>query len=686
MKTSPPFHMLVVSSCNSLANQLIAALRKDHIAIRATGVSNATTFTQHLQEEPADLVLLVESDVIIPEHWLELYAKTPGSPALIIACSKKFSREKAHATKALDHEVIPASNITALSQSIKKQALYCREKMNNRMMANRIREMERQHRLLLDSCQDALAILCKGQHRYCNDRYVALFSRLDNSASSALDRKKLLHCSMQDLLTEADRQALARILNSETSASTTLQVCSKAASQKLSLGFSPIIFNNENCLQVTVKPARGNTTYSRDKQTLATQDLLTRLKNEEIFTDKVEAAIARAIGQQQLCSLMIVQIDAFQEMQATIGKSGTNQLLYEISEFLNKAISKPFVASRMAENEFGLLLYDSSAEQGVTLANYIHRRLNSAFSGGDNPMAISASLGLTFINELALDAQDMINRARINRNLPLTYAAGDAACHTHNTVIVDLIRKSLDSGKWHCRFQPLLCFTPDSLSRYEVLFYPEGQAGEVSSEELLAHANIHNLAGEIDKEVLNLLLSQQDIQKDSSKLLFIPVSGNTLVNKSMLTWLSTSLQRYKGSADKLVFLISEIDLHGNSQLARAFCTNLGELGIGIGISRFGSAMEPLALVTTIKPHFVMLDQSLYSEILYSKKQQQSVRKLISALHHEQVSVGISGIKEIESLPLLWELGVDLIQGNCLGQPGKSMEYAFPQENIITLCA
>jgi len=686
MKTSPPFHMLVVSSCNSLANQLIAALRKDHIAIRATGANDATTFTQHLQEEPADLVLLVESDVIIPEHWLELYAKTPRSPALIIACSEEFSWKKALATKLLEHEVIPASNITALSKAIKKQALYCREKINNRMMANRIREMERQQRLLLDSCQDALAILCKGQHRYCNDRYVALFSRLNSNASSPLDRKKLLHCSIQDLLTETDRQALARILGSKTSVSTTLQACSKGAPQKLSLTFSPIIFNNENCLQVSVKPTRGNTTYSRDKQMLATQDLLTRLKNEEDFTDKVEAAIARAISQQQFCSLMIVQIDAFQEMQATIGRSGTNQLLYEISEFLNKAISKPFVASRMAENEFGLLLYDSSAEQGVTLANYIHRRLNSAFSGGDNPMAISASLGLTFINELALDAQDMINRARINRNLSLTYTTGEAAGQTHNTAIVDLIRKSLDSGKWHLRFQPMLCFTPDSLSRYEVLFYPEGQAGEVKSEELLAHANIHNLAGEIDKEVLNLLLSKQDIQKDSSKLLFIPVSGNTLVNKSMLTWLSASLQRCKGSANQLVFLISEIDLHGNSQLARAFCNNLNELGIGIGISSFGSAIEPLALVTTIKPHFVMLDQSLYSEILYSKKQQQSVRKLIRALHHEQVSVGISGIKEIESLPLLWELGVDLIHGSCLAQPGKAMEYAFPQENTIALCA
>ena len=372
-------------------------------------------------------------------------------------------------------------------------------------------------------------------------------------------------------------------------------------------------------------------------------------------------------------------------MQTTIGRPGTNQLLYEISEFLNKSISKPFIASRMTEDEFGLLLNDSSAEQGAKLANHTYHRLNSAFSGDDKPVAISASLGLTFINELALDAQDMINRARINRNLAPTYTMQQAAFHSNNSVIPQLLRKALDSGEWYLHFQSLLSFTPDNRKRYEVLLSLNGRAGEFNPEELLAQANIHNLAGEIDRQMLNTLIDEIDIQEDSSKLIFIPVSRNTLVNKSMLTWLSSLLQRHRGCAGQLVFQLSEIDLHGNSQLARAFCNKLNELDIGIAISRFGSAMDPLSLVTTVKPNVVILDQSLHSEILYSKKQQKSVGKLISALHHEQVRVGISGIEEMELLPLLWELGVDLIQGSCLGRPAKSMDYIFPQEDEIKPC-
>ncbi len=679
---TPPLHMLVVSSDSDLPNQLIAGLRKDRVTVRVTGIKSKAAFTQHLQQAHTDLLLLVESDAIVLPHWLELYSKTESRTAVIIACSENSSLVKIPATKLANYDVIDSANTIALSRAIKKQAAYSREKISNRFMANRIREMQKQQLSLLDTCQDALAILGKRCHLYCNDRYTAIFCPQNNNASSTKARKKLLSCSLQDLFSEADRKPLTRVLNNKISTSTTLQVCNRTTLENLCLIISPIFFNNEKCVQVTVKVASGNSNYSRDKQSLASQDLLTRLINLENFTNKVEAAIAKAINQKQLYTLMIVQIDAFEEMQATIGRSGTNQLLYEISEFLNNAISKPFIASRMAENEFGLLLSDSSAEQGVTLANYIHKRLNSAFSGGDKPMAISASLGLTFINELALDAEDMINRARINRNLALPYTTQQSACHTDTSLNPEMIRKTLDTREWHLRFQPWLSFTPDKLKRYEVLLYLEGSTNEYISEELLAHANIHNLAGEIDREVLNYLFNPENLQDDNCTLLFIPVSGNSLVNKSMLTWLSTLLQRYKGCASQMVFQISEIDLYGNSELARTFCNKLTELGIGIAISRFGSAMDPLSLVNTLKPDIVILDQSLHSEILYSKKQQQALRKLISALHHNKVRAGVSGIEEIELLPLLWELGLDLIQGNCLGKPGRSMDYAFPQEDTI----
>lgn len=75
MKT-PAFHLLVVSIDNTLPKHLIAALRQDHVPVLATGINSKSTLAKHLQQMRIDLLLLVESEAIIPAQWLELYAQS----------------------------------------------------------------------------------------------------------------------------------------------------------------------------------------------------------------------------------------------------------------------------------------------------------------------------------------------------------------------------------------------------------------------------------------------------------------------------------------------------------------------------------------------------------------------------------------------------------------------------------
>ena len=138
MKT-PAFHLLVVSIDNALPNRLIAALRQDHVPVRATGINSKSTLAKHLQQMRIDLLLLVESEAIIPAQWLELHAQSGSRTPVLIACAEKSSLEKIPEAKLANYDLIAANNTIALSRAIKKQAAYAREKINNREMANRIR-------------------------------------------------------------------------------------------------------------------------------------------------------------------------------------------------------------------------------------------------------------------------------------------------------------------------------------------------------------------------------------------------------------------------------------------------------------------------------------------------------------------------------------------------------------------
>ena len=79
-----------------------------------------------------------------------------------------------------------------------------------------------------------------------------------------------------------------------------------------------------------------------------------------------------------------------------------------------------------------------------------------------------------------------------------------------------------------------------------------------------------------------------------------------------------------------------------------------------------------------------MDQSLVKNCAYSIHQQQLVKKLINAIHHQDILVSVTEVEELELLPLLWELGFDFIQGKVLQAPDKVMEFNFPQEQALTL--
>ena len=326
------------------------------------------------------------------------------------------------------------------------------------------------------------------------------------------------------------------------------------------------------------------------------------------------------------------------------------------------------------------------------MAEYLHRRLNSTHSGEANDaIPLCASLGMVVINELALDAEDMISRARLNRIIDLPGAPGGSVSTPASDSIKtnretpEHIRYALKNNPPTLLFQPLVPFQTDTLERYEVLTRLCGENNKVvMPADFLSQANIHNLAEELDQRVLSRLFQKHNLALHNNLQLYIHISSNTLVSSSLLSWLSTALQEYRIPAQQLVFQISEIDLHRNWQQALSFCQSLDELGVRKSITRFGSAMEPLSVLTAIKPDSIRLDPILTRDLLYKQQQQRNIGKLVRAIHHKKATVCVSRIEDMSLLPLLWDLGVDLFQGYSIQAPTKELSYAFPKEEIISL--
>jgi diguanylate cyclase (GGDEF)-like protein len=528
--------------------------------------------------------------------------------------------------------------------------------------------VERQLLVMLNSSPVATALLRKDIHIFCNDAYAGLLG--------LEDRKALLGKSIHDLIHTND-SSICDALNSDCreKKTFTLQAGRADRSVMLSLSISHSIFRGSECLKIEATPAYGNTQHQTQKQRRNSQDLLTKLENIHFFSSRIESAISSALHSSVESILLVIRIDRFSSLLETLGRSGSNKILEDISTFLKTAINKPFAASRLAEDEFSLLLYNTGMQEGYILKDYLESRLTGAFSSNNaKAMPLTLLTGMAVINSEALDAEDMINRARLNTDITST------PNETAELPVID----STDYERIRLLYQPIISFHADNKSRYEVLMRLEDRKGDLLLPNMfLPRARLDNKTEFLDKHSIIHAL-EQELTAKKKHILFIHVDGSTMANLNILSWLSAELKKLRVSTDQLVIQISEAAFYNSKKTALEFCAGLRELGIGISITSISNSIDLLPLLKEAKPEYSRLDQSLVKNCAYSIHQQQLVKKLINAIHHQDILVSVTEIEELELLPLLWELGFDFIQGKVLQAPDKVMEFNFPQEQALTL--
>jgi multidomain signaling protein FimX len=544
------------------------------------------------------------------------------------------------------------------------------QKSPSQILLDHLQLLERQMLVLLNNTPVATALLRKDTHIFCNDAYASLLG--------IADRKSVLGRSIHDLV-HTHEASLCDVLTSNCNGKKTFKLQAGRAdkSAMLSLTFSHSVFRGQDCLKLEAIPASGNAQHRRKKQRRNSQDLLTKLENSDFFTSRIESAISCALQTKVISILLVIRIDKFKSLQETLGRSGSNRVIEDIGGFLKTAINKHFAASRLAENEFALLLFNTSMQEGHSLKEYLESRLAGAFSTcNTKAMPLHLSTGMSVINSKALDAEDMINRARLNTDL-------DSTPRNENIDLAALGETDFD--KFKLVYQPLISLHANNTERYEVLLrYEDSNRQLLVPNRFLPQARLDNKTEDLDKWVISHVLEQAHHAGNNSRIFFIHVDGSTLANLNVLSWLSAKLKTFRVSTDQLVIQISESVFYNNKTIALEFCAGLRELGIGLSITKINNSLDPLPLLNQAKPDFTRLDQNLVQDCAYSVHQQQLVKKLINAIHYQEILVGVTGIEDFEILPLLWELGLDFVQGNVLQAPDTEMKFSFPQERDIML--
>lgn len=136
----------------------------------------------------------------------------------------------------------------------------------------------------------------------------------------------------------------------------------------------------------------------RRYQQLSTEDELTGLHNRRYFFVEAEAMVSRAMRYGQNCSLMLLDVDFFKQINDKWGHLVGDQVLCRIAHVLKEEGRGGDLIARVGGEEFVIILPDAGFEGADQMAHRIQERLSRLLLGGDlGTLVITVCIGISYL-------------------------------------------------------------------------------------------------------------------------------------------------------------------------------------------------------------------------------------------------------------------------------------------------
>ncbi len=225
-------------------------------------------------------------------------------------------------------------------------------------------------------------------------------------------------------------------------------------------------------------------------------------------------------------------------------------------------------------------------------------------------------------------------------------------------------------------YQPIASVeAADPTERYEVLLRIRDPDGTV----ILPGAFIDmaervGVAHLLDRWVISHGLEVLAVRQQThpATAFFLKLSAGSIQNADFVDWLAKNPGRANLRLGTCVLELDEADVMSHPAEASALIEHLRTLGIPVVLEHFGAHSNAVALLPDLKPDYVKVHHDLTQHLHSSSQQRERLQHLLQQAHHHKIRTMAAYIEDANGLALLWQSGVDFIQGNFLNPPGDHL--------------
>ncbi|NVC94794.1 EAL domain-containing protein [Vibrio natriegens] len=414
-------------------------------------------------------------------------------------------------------------------------------------------------------------------------------------------------------------------------------------------------------------------------------DNLTGLLNRSCLADTLETLTQQS---SRPFNLAYLDIDNFKSINDINGNYIGDQIIKFTANAIQKSLSSPENAFRVAGDEFAFITYD---EDPVAVCQQILDIIEAGYIDKSNHISFAVSIGIarasTHIpktDELILNASLALKDCKRHRETRIQhYDTQLSALYHRQTQLIEVIRQQLkksitDNHELYVVVQPIVDINADRWDYFEILSRWESDIlGNIAPSEFIEAAEQSGLIVELGERIIELAcIAKQELESQlgHSVKLSINCSAYELVDsKRYINHLTSMIDKYQHSTCDFVIELTETVLLSLSGQEQMVLNSLRYLGFQVALDDFGTGYSSLNYIHNYPIDIIKIDATFVRNMLSNKTSEQVVLLIVQLSQLLNVNLIAEGVEDKNASDKLIEMGCNYIQGYFYAKPSRVSE-------------
>ena len=703
MRSDEPLHILIVDKSNDEANRFISILRSADFIVEAKLATNEEQLQKTISIRNWDLLLAAQDYSKIPTQNIFQRIRRAERDLPVILISQEYNPKKVIEGMRLGAvDVVVEDQDQHLIKVVQRSLRSVYERRQSRELERKLSIAEKRAQHLMDISRFPIAIIKEGVYIYGNDACANIFGFsdvdemlcmpiIDNIGSRDREKLKAYMVPLQSSDELMPFEAVIKIVDAD------------GKETDAFLQIQQIQYDAEPALQFTI---------NKDKLFDASMDHSEQQKTTEysaiqpqLVYELISRGISRSVQSGQDCMLLNIQVDRFSQLKEDLGIAKAEKIAHSLVMFIVQLFEHNLDCGRISENCFVIVLPDTAEEKALDLAADICAQISQqVFDIDDETFSLTTSIGITGLNENVPSVERGLERseeaiAQLREDNSLGNGAKFYIPDIHSDdiskaeAVVITAKNLLSKDAFSIRYQPIVALIDGGSGKeyYEVILgiKKDIPAREIP-EDFITNLFKSEIAAEVDRWVIGEALNSltEKLKTNPETQLFINISAQSFADSEFLPWLQKALSASKLPANALIFQFREIDAVRYLNQAAALCEEMKKARGQVGISNFGLAINPLKTLERIKADFVKVDRVIVEKLANAGQDKaaqeraaqgkEQFQKIMAGMTGTGVDVIVPFVETATIIPILWQQGVQYIQGHYINKPSFTMDYDFSE--------